>query len=174
MTQLDKRITARQFHRIVQPVLGLRVSRPWLGYGDVLFLELGKLRTETTHLPGRKTLHTRRGQATLLIHSNWRAETRDRFAFGSGLPHANLVAATRGLRGRKVTGISMEGRLPELVLELDGTLLLRSFNSRGLPDWQVFLEDADLFPREARWAACNHALLVGTSSEGGLVRSVCY
>lgn len=174
VAQLDERITSATFRRLTLSVHGLKVSRPWLGYGKVLFLELGKLRDEASHLPGRGPLSVRRGQATILIHSAWRAEGASRFAFGIESPPRVLKAGVAGLLGRRVIRLALEARLPELVVKLDGALWVRSFRLYGPPDWNIFLNDKDLFPPRRGWRLVDHASLVGVSEGGQLQRSVCY
>lgn len=174
MAQLDGRITLRTFQRLVRPAIGLRVSRPWLGYGDVLFLELGTLHTELIRLPNRPVRRSRKGQAGILFHSDWRAESFDGFQFGSGSPKTRMLAGLKDLRGRMVTAIETEGLLPELVVELDRRIRLRGFCARHGPDWDIRLHDPDLFPRERKWRRTDHELYVGYDDERGLFRTLCY
>src|SRR5204862_6248373 len=144
----DQRINGTRFRRLIRGLVGLRVTRPWLGYGAVLFLELGKLQTVVTPIRGLPTVRSREGQATIMVHSEWRAEWSNRFAFGMESPQLELDSGTQALRGRRITAISLTGRLPELVVELDRTLWLRSFNSWGPPCWTIFLGDVQMFPLE--------------------------
>ena len=174
MAQLEQPISRERFRKLARPILGLKVSRPWLGYGNVLFLELGRLHTETVVRPPRKTFRFRKGQVTLLLHSSWRAERAADVAFGIDSPTKALERGVKGLRGCSVTGLRVAARVPELEVELDGELLLRSFRSDGPPDWDLFLHDARLFPRERRWEGIDHSLGAGISDAGRLVRWVCY
>jgi len=109
-----------------------------------------------------------------MVHSDWKAEGTRRFAFGSGSPPGKLQKGTRGLRGMKITSICLQGPLPELALEFDRHLWIRSFRTYGPPDWVIFLEDSRIFPRARRWTAYDHSLWVGTSEEGHLTRGICY
>ena len=45
------------------------------------------------------------------------------------------------LKGRTVTSINVEGRLPELIIQLSGGLWVHSFaTEEGQPQWCVFLD----------------------------------
>jgi len=159
---------------MIAHVSGLKISRPWLGYGQVLFLELGRLRTEKVIIPGRGPHLSKRGQATILIHSLWKAESAQGFLFGIDSSEKVLKAALKGLHGRRVTGLALQTRGLELEVELDEKIWLRSVRAHGPPDWDVFLHDGRLFPRESRWHGIDTTLGVGVSDEGQLQRWVCH
>jgi len=148
------------------------VSRPWLGYGNVLFLELGALRPLLITVPKRRPFKSLRGQATLLIHSDWRVESAGNFRFGSGTPPKQLERGLRTLRGLRVRSITTHGELPELIVLLDKEFRIRSFSAWSGPHWDFSLEDPKRFPRSRRWNGVDHSLHVGFDDEHGLTRSV--
>lgn len=167
-------ITAAQFRKTTRPVVGLRLSRPWLGYANALFLELGSLHVEI--LPGRKRpVRRMRGQAGVMIDSDWRVEKQERFAFGRDSKDSLIRQGIRMLRGRRVRGVHLSPCGPELFLELEGGVHLHSFSTHSEPCWAVFLGDPSLFPRDPRWLEYDHSLLVTFDEETGkLARQMCY
>ena len=171
VAQLNQPLSRARFRRMIRPVLGLWVSRPWLGYGHVLFLELGRLHLETVEWSGAKPPRVKRGQATLLFHCDWKAESGSSPSFGIKSPVSVLRRGVAGLRDRRVSGLDVENRGCGLVLELSPHVRVRT---EGAPDWDLFLLDERLFPRESRWNGVDHTLGVGTSEEGELQQFVCY
>ena len=159
---------------MLRPVIGLKISRAWLGYGNVLFLELGRLHTEHHKIQRRRSSESKKGQATIMIHSEWRTEASSHFAFGSGSDRKILTQRMNTLKGRRLMKLATEGGLPELLIVLDKGIVIRSFSTFRSPDWTIFLRDQGLFPREKRWRGVDHTLSVGVSETGGFVRSVCY
>jgi hypothetical protein len=152
MPQVEMPLSRAEFQERIRPLLGLRVSRPWLGHGDVLFLELGRLASE--RLGSRITT---RGQATLLWHGEWRAE-----------PAPRDVGA---FKGEAVARVRLEGRPPRLIVDLEPARRIRGI---GAPDWNVFLNDRRLFPREGACALRDHTMLLGLSERGRLRRIICH
>ena len=62
--------------------------------------------------------------------------------FGSWSGELKIDNGVGSLEGTTVTRIAVEGRLPELVLELNGRLRLHSFTTvEGQPEWTLFLLD---------------------------------
>ncbi len=141
---LHETITPPEFRSRVGEIIGLRVTRPWRGYGSALFLELGKL-TEMRlgptprHPEGRISL---KGQATVMIEWSWRVERKRSIAFGSWSTDRKMNAGIRRLKGARVTAISIEGRLPELLVTLTEGLWVHAFSTvEGQPEWAMFLPD---------------------------------
>jgi hypothetical protein len=115
------------------------VSRPWRGYGSALFLELGALR-EVRHHPDRPP--SLEGEGTVMIQWSWRVERPRSIAFGSWSTDRKMDHGIARLGGRDATGITVEGRLPELVVTLSGGLWVHAFSTvEGQPQWTVFLPD---------------------------------
>lgn len=134
---MRKQITAGEFRQLTAPLAGLRVSRPWRGYGSAIFLELGKLRREArTHRKG----FSLKGQATVMIEWSWRVEGPRAVRFGSWSTDGRITRGLRQLTDQHVRGMDVIGRLPELVIELSQDLWLSSFSTvEGQPQWVVFL-----------------------------------
>ena len=143
-SQFDHRITAAEFHEWLAPLVGMPVSRTWRGYGSALFLELGVLHEE--HRPPTRVNPEPRvslkGEATVMIQWSWRVERPRSIAFGSWSTDRRMDFGISRLTGHRVEGITVEGRIPELVITLSGGLWVHAFNtSEGQPEWTVFLPD---------------------------------
>lgn len=120
---------------LVEPIIGLTVSRPWRGHGLALFLEFGRSRRK--YHSGRV-----RGKAGVMLDPGWRVERHRSIAFSADDTHGKIDSAIRALRGRTVERIEFEGTLPELVIHLDDGWRLRTFGLwRGQPVWALFLPD---------------------------------
>ena len=143
-SRFEHRITAEAFRELVVPLVGMAVSRPWRGYGSALFLELGTLREER-HPPSRTRPEggvSLTGEATVMVQWSWRVERPRSIAFGSWSTDRRMDFGIARLEGHRVEGITVEGRLPELVIALSGGLWVHAFNTaEGQPQWTVFLPD---------------------------------
>jgi hypothetical protein len=126
------------------------------------------------HVPKKGRVRTLHGQATILMHSDWRAEGPRGFLFGAGTPQPSLDRGLRALRGLHVRSVSIAGELPELVVGLDRGVRLRSFSAWSGPNWDFALDDRKLFPRAPRWSGIGQSLHVGFDDEHGLYRIVCW
>jgi len=134
----ETRITAAEFRGWVAPLEGLAVSRAWRGHGTALFLELGALH-EVPLLRGGTSL---KGAATVMIEWSWRVERPRSIAFGSWSTDRRMDFGVARLQGRRVAGVTVEGRLPELVMALSGGVWVHAFSTvEGQPRWTVFLPD---------------------------------
>ena len=143
-SRFEQRITAAELRARVAPLVGLEVSRPWRGYGSALFLELGALHEEPLPVsrvrPEGGTVL--RGEATVMIKWSWRVERPRSIAFGSWSTDRKMDFGIARLEGRRVEGITVEGRLPELVLALSGGRWVHAFSTvEGQPEWTLFLPD---------------------------------
>jgi len=173
-------ISPKQFQKITSPVIGLRVSKPWLGYANALFLELGALHVEPMpKLPSSKRLKLKtkslRGQAGVMIDSDWRVERHGRFSFGRGSKDSQITSGFKEIRDRRVKSVALSPCGPELFLQLEGGFHLHSFSNFRPPCWAVFLGDPELFPRDPRWLSLDHSLLVTFDEETGcLSKQMCY
>jgi hypothetical protein len=124
------------FDRLTRPLIGLQVALARQAYGSVLMVELGCL---TQGSGSRRYL---RGEASLVLEWSWRFETDSGIAFGSSSSAPFVYAQLAELRGQKVTGIHLEGRFPELVLELSGGLRAHSLACvEADPGWWLWLPD---------------------------------
>ena len=140
----DRRIAKPTFVALVEPLLGLPISRPWRGYGSTLFLELGTLRDEPLSPSPRrpKGAVSQKGKATVMIDWSWRVERARSIAFGSWSTERRMTSGVAKLLDHHVETIDVVGRLPELTLTLSDHLWVQAFNtSEGQPEWTVFLPD---------------------------------
>lgn len=124
------------FEALTRPLIGLTVALARQAYDSVLMIEMGRLTQGTGprwHL---------RGEASLVFEWSWRFETDSGVVFGSSSEAAFVYAQLVELRGQKVTGIRLEGRFPELILELSGGLRARSLACvEDDPGWWLWLPD---------------------------------
>jgi hypothetical protein len=124
------------FETLTRSLIGLQVALARQAYGSVLMLELGRL---TQGSGARRYL---RGDASVVFEWSWRFETDSGVAFGSSSSAPFVYAQLNELRGQRVTGVRLEGRLPELILELSGGLRARSLACvEGDPGWWLWLPD---------------------------------
>lgn len=124
------------FDALIRPLIGLKVALARQSYGSVLMVELGQL---TQGAGPRRHL---RGEASLVFEWSWRFETDSSVAFGSSSTASFVYAQLTELRGQRVTGIRLEGRFPELILELSGGLRAHSLACvEGDPGWWLWLPD---------------------------------
>jgi|SRR5581483_135726 len=135
-------ITIEQFHLLTRPLIGLPVSRPWRGYGSAIFLELGKLVEENWKKPDGACRTTSKGEAGVMIEWSWRVEKPQSIWFGSWSGNRKITNNLSVLQGHSVVDITVEGRLPELVIRLSGGIWVHSFTTvEGQPQWCLFLRD---------------------------------
>jgi hypothetical protein len=136
-------ISAEEFQELVRPLLGLPISRVWRGAGSSIFLEIGKLFKETWRYPKKRKTTSIVGQFGVMIEWSWRVERQKAIFFGSWSTDRMIDNRLPKLRGRTVTSIEIEGRLPELVIRLSGGFWAHSFaTAEGQPTWCVFLDNA--------------------------------
>lgn len=132
-------ISHMEFASLIHPLVNLRVSRPWRGYGSALFLELGRLHKEPL---ARGKEYSLKGQATVMIQWSWRIERQGSIVLGSWSGERKMTNGIAQLKDRVVTAIALEGRLPELNLALSDGLWVHSFMTHeGQPEWTIFLFD---------------------------------
>jgi len=132
-------ITSAEFTELTHSLVGLKISRPWRGYGSAIFMELGRLRRKPR--PSGKGYFLK-GRATVMIQWSWRVERKRSIAFGSWSGERKINNGIASLKNRFLEEILIEGRLPELYLTLSGNLWLHSFaTAEGQPEWTVFLLD---------------------------------
>lgn len=129
-------VSSPDFDALTRPLIGLKVALARQAYGSVLMIEMGRLTQGTGprwHL---------QGEASLVFEWSWRFETDSEVVFGSSSEAAFVYAQLVELRGHRVTGIRLEGRFPELILELSGGLRVRSLACvEDDPGWWLWLPD---------------------------------
>lgn len=124
------------FDRIAADIVGLNVGHLWRGYGSAIFLELGALspgRVRRDGSPGNP-----RGELTIGIEWSWRIEDAASIICGSWSEEELWEPAFDLIRGSRVTGLTLIGRLPEIDLALTDNRHLVSFaTAEGQPEWTV-------------------------------------
>jgi len=152
MATISASISHSDFIEITRPIIGMRMTRPWLGYASAFLADFGKLHSETIKFKNGKVRKIMKGQASIMLDCTWRLERTRTIVFGRITGSRKLAHAMKWLKGRQITGISLQGDIPELELELDSRFRLRSFMGyEGASSWCVFLRDVKLFPRPKQW-----------------------
>lgn len=144
-------VTPASFRKLARPLLGLPVSRVWQSFEWTLFLELGRLAWESSRLKRARKRGSWKGQASVMLDFGWRIEREDGIVADLRSGRAVVTRALRSLRGRRVEGVAVEGRLPELSMRLSGGLWVRSLTVVAeQTEWAVFLERR---PERSVWLA---------------------
>jgi hypothetical protein len=144
------RMSHADFVEAVAASAGLEVSHTWRGYASAIFLELGRLRRVRRE-------NNPHGEFSVMLEWSWRVESPRRVEFGSWSGERKITTGVASLRGHTVEAIAIEGRLPELVIALNGGRWVHSFmTTEGQPRWVLFLPTRD-------WVCVRR---------GGLVREV--
>ena len=137
-TEYLGKISPADFEELASQLVGLDVSQSRRGAGSAVLLDLGRL----TDVPLLKGGVGREGQATVMIDWSWRVEGPRSVRFGSWSGDTKISNGIASLAGSTVTAIAVEGRLPELMVEFDKRLRIRSFTTvEGQPEWTLFLLD---------------------------------
>ena len=129
------------FCRRREALIGRELSHIWRGYGTALFLEFGRL--QNVVLNGRP-LRQPVGDMNIGLGCTWRIEDGVTILAGSNGEEEGWPAVFRGLLGCKVTDVMLQGRIPELVLDLDNGCRLQTFTDYDdSPDWTIAERVAD-------------------------------
>jgi len=131
-----KTVNQSEFDDITRSFIGLALSRPWRGHGTALFSEVGPL----FHTYER----TERAKAERGLEFSWcwRVESSRSILFGSSSGDRRITRGVASLVGLTIEGISLEGRLPELCVQLSGGIWITSYAaSESQPGWSIFLSD---------------------------------
>jgi hypothetical protein len=130
----DESISALQTFR--EGLIGLPLSHFWRGHGSAIFLEFGRL-TPTTRRTGVNG--NPRGELGLMVEWSWRIENRTYILCGSWSDEHLWEPTFDLLRNRAVVDLSVEGRLPEVVVALAEDRYVSSFmTAEGDPSWALF------------------------------------
>ncbi len=133
----DSKIDICEFERLVKPLIGLSISRPWKGYGAAAFFELGVLVSEKSR---RRTFL--RGEACISIDWLWRVDDSVNVLVGSAQSEPKIATGLAALKGQIITGISIDENTLEIRVDLSNGLFLRSMNTfAGYPQWTISLPD---------------------------------
>jgi hypothetical protein len=123
-----------QVRDLMSRFVGLPLTRCRRGYGSAILLDFGTLHTIDTPRPSEC------GDCHVLIEWSWRVEGPRAIKFGSWSTDARMNRGLKSLEGLRLVSADVEGRLPELVLELENKTWVHSFQTTdGQPDWAFFL-----------------------------------
>ncbi|HEX6371371.1 MAG TPA: hypothetical protein VF006_20810 [Longimicrobium sp.] len=135
-------ITREQFRELARPLVGLPVSHTWRGEGTAIFLELGALTSRKRIIRGSGPVTASWGEMTLMLEWSWRVESPGAIQFGSWSDAPLIERGVASLLGHTIVDVDVEGRIPELVLTLDGKRWLHTFMTcEGQPPWAIRLRD---------------------------------
>jgi hypothetical protein len=144
MATVSRPLTRSSFKRLARPLVGLPVSRVWQSFEWALFLELGRLTWEAYSEKIAARLKRRgrwEGEAGLMLDAGWRIEREDGILADFRSGKADMRRAVSSLKGRRVAGIDVEGRLPEISVRLSGGLWVRSLTvSLEGTEWALFVK----------------------------------
>jgi hypothetical protein len=133
----DSSCSTAEFTRLVKPLAGLVVSRPWIGAGSAIFLELGDL----TPLEWRGQLYPK-GEACISVEWDWRVEDGVSVLYGSSNSRPRISRGIASLQGTRAQSLSVVGEVPELFVVFSNGQCLRSMVMvTGDPEWSVRLLD---------------------------------
>lgn len=125
------------FAAVIQPLIGLPVSRSWAGYGSAIFLELGRLAPPDDGDPALLE-----GEAGIGLEWDWRVENDTSVLYGSGNWREEIERGIETLTGSIVQGIAVTGEVAELVITFSNGLRLRSMVMvTGDPQWTIRLPE---------------------------------
>jgi hypothetical protein len=155
MATVSRSVTPASFQRLVRPLLGLPVSLVWQSFEWALFLELGRLRWEPNPLKPTRRFKLKKGswkgQAGVMLDAGWRIEKEESILADFRSAPGVMKRAVRSLRGRKVEAIGVEGRLPEISIQLSGGFWVRSLTvAWEETQWALFLDQR---PETSVWLA---------------------
>jgi hypothetical protein len=125
-------ISADEFQKLTRPLVGMRLSKVWRGFGSAVFFEFGKLNLNGTRRG--------KGEGTAMVEWSWRVEKVRSVMFGSFSGERKIANGLQSLVSRKILDVVVEGRLPEIIIHLSGGLFIHSFTTmEGHPEWTLFL-----------------------------------
>jgi hypothetical protein len=151
----------RSFNRVAADLVGMKVSSLWRGYGSAIFVEFGALspgRVRRDGSPGNPI-----GELAVGIEWSWRIEDAMSIICGSWSEEELWEPAFELVRGSRVTGLTLFGRLPEIDLALTDDRHLLSFaTAEGQPEWSF----ADRRSSPHIWLSVRDGLLFESDGTG--------
>ncbi len=128
-------LSATDFEILIEPLIGMKVSRASKSYGTMIHLELGRLRP-----PKGKDRTYGAGEATISISWDWRVEDAAAVLYGSSEQGFVIRDGVDGLTGAVIESISISGPIPELVIRFsNGQRLLSMVMAARDPQWDIRL-----------------------------------
>lgn len=152
MAAVHESITLHECNEILAVLIGLPVTRVWLGYAHCLFLEIGRLaREETRDADGKRHVRVD-GRATFMIDPDWRVEGPRSIQLGSSFGKRKIANRVRTLEGARLAAVLAEGAVPELAIALSDGRRIRTFTDWATqPHWWVGFRDVELFGLDEFW-----------------------
>lgn len=133
----NKQITLNEFIERLNFLIGLSVSRAWLGYGSPIFLELGNLTAESPR-------NYERGEFLININWDWRIECETKILFGSSNDRKEIQNGLDDIKNAKVKSVDVSGAIPEISVTFENGYVLRSMSMHsGNPQWNIGFNDSD-------------------------------
>ncbi|PSJ38851.1 hypothetical protein [Allosphingosinicella deserti] len=123
------------FYALANSLSGQPVSYVWRGYGSAVFIEFGKLtpRANRDGSPGHP-----KGEVSLGVKWSWRIEDETGILCGSWSDEEIWEGSLARLRDRRVKGLALFSRLPEVELVTeDDTHFLSFSTTEGQPQWHL-------------------------------------
>jgi hypothetical protein len=137
-------LPVEEFQALVQPLIGLPVSRPWKSDGAALYFELGTLTSYETPRGLRA-----KGEAHIFAGWTWRVEAGAKILCGSSTDRSEIESAIALLRNTTLQAMSASGRVPELTLQFSNGYCLRTMaTDAGGPEWSVGLPNGNYLSAE--------------------------
>lgn len=135
-------LTRDDFRALTRPIIGMPISHTWRGAGSAIFLELGALSTVTRKSPKGGEYTSTFGEVTFMLEWSWRVERAASIEFGSWSRNPRITRGVASLVGHTIIDLHVEGRLPELVVALDGQRWVHTFMTHeGQPEWAIRLHN---------------------------------
>ena len=117
-------------------LIGLPLSHFWRGHGSTICLEFGRLTRRTRR---SEEAANPSGELGLMIQWSWRIENAVSILCGSWSEEPLWEPTFDLLRNKAVVGLSIVGRLPEIVVALSESFYVSSFmTAEGNPQWSLF------------------------------------
>jgi hypothetical protein len=133
-------ISKEEFYSLVNPLVGMKISKVWRGYGSALFLELGKLTKKSLTLRNSNIKEYYEGKHSLFVGYGWRVERISSIYFGSWSTNKIIENRFPKLNRKTILEFDIEGRLPELRIKLSDGLWIHSFcTTENQPEWYLKL-----------------------------------
>jgi hypothetical protein len=154
----SKKINPKEFQRFIAPMIGKRVSRARCGFGESLHVDFGRLRSETIYHKNKKVI-SQQGEFDAMIESAWRVEQRDKILFCYFSDSKIKQTGLKKIKGLRVTGVTLETRLLDIVIALENGIRIRTFKSEpGDSACTIFLPPPNI--DTALWITSRHAQLI--------------
>jgi len=124
------------FHSFTRPLVGMKLTHIWRGYGSAIFLNFGELH-HSIWKNGRVS-NNPVGEMSVSITWSWRIEGKRRIWCGSWSEESQWQRFFDKMIGATVADVTTYGRLPEIELHLScGARVLSFMTANGDPEWAI-------------------------------------